>query len=93
MSGLVLLLPHLHFAKNDYTDMSVAAHPEERILEKESVLMILPSMSIERKVGAHGCRPKRQNQREQLDLIFPMRLKPQSCSCLSQWEAVSTFSN
>lgn len=31
------------------------AHPEDKILEKESVLMILPSVSMERKVGAHGC--------------------------------------
>lgn len=32
------------------------SHPEDRILEKESVLMILPSVSMERKEGAQGCR-------------------------------------
>lgn len=30
------------------------SHPEDRILEKESVLMILPSTSMERKEGAQG---------------------------------------
>lgn len=37
-------------------DTHIHTHPEDRILEKESVLMILPSTSMERNVGDHGCR-------------------------------------
>lgn len=42
-------------------DSDSDTHPEDRILEKESVLMILPSTSMERKVGAHGCQTQKHS--------------------------------
>lgn len=40
-------------------NINTSSHPEDRILEKESVLMILPSTSMERKEGAHGYQKHR----------------------------------
>lgn len=40
-------------------NIDTSSHPEDRILEKESVRMILPSTSMERKEGAHGCQKHR----------------------------------
>lgn len=45
-------------SQRDATKNQSDAHPDDRILEKESVRMILPSTSMDRKVGAHGCHRK-----------------------------------
>lgn len=49
------------FATHYELKIKSRAHPEDRILEKESILMILPSTSMERKEGAHGCQKAGQN--------------------------------
>ena len=52
----------LHHARaHDGLKINSGSHPEDRILEKESILMILPSTSMERKEGAQGCQEAGQN--------------------------------
>lgn len=50
------LTTHVHELK-----INSGSHPEDRILEKESILMTLLSTSMERKEGAHGFQKAGQN--------------------------------
>lgn len=59
-----------HICRCYELNVNTGSHPEDRILEKESVLMILPSTSMERREGAHGCPKNTPEQRSISDANF-----------------------